>query len=217
MRARQRAHRGGPDAAAQRHDPRSDDVADQELLLEGDALVEAEASASADVPASGSIALYRALSQVRLGSMAWSGAVEHGLLQAAIECAPMRPVDSRGLPGWLQTAASIAVHAETPEGSALFTLLSADDIALLDGIGPRLARDVALGLARAAAMPSSIVGSDAATAEAAGPALVAYRRTALVFAWQTALDGVPSADVVRDRDAAAIELISTLRAVLGEV
>ena len=133
----------------------------------------------------------------------------------ATAIAPARP--SPRPPAWLVAVVNLALAGVSPDVPALFVLIGSDEIALLDRVGLRHARESALALARAAALPSSIVGTDAATADAAAPALHAYRRAALVYAWQETLRGNASTDAGRDRDAAAIELLSTLRAVLGEV
>jgi len=112
---------------------------------------------------------------------------------------------------------NIALVQAPTDVAALFVTLDADEIALLGRAGVRRPGDHAVALARAAALPTSIVGANSAVADAAAPALVAYRRASLVSAWEVALRGAASSDAGRERDAAAIELLSTLRAVLGEI
>jgi hypothetical protein len=188
-----------------------------DLLLEGDALVESPGQPELASPPSGALALFRPLSSVTIGAIAWSGTVDHELLQNAIICAPARTTDSLRPPAWLSAVVNFTLAEMPGETPALHALLSVDDLALLGRIGMRHSRESALALARAAALPSSIVGTDAATAHAAAGALSGYRRAALVYSWQGALHGVASSDAARDRDASAIELLSTLRAVLGEI
>jgi hypothetical protein len=190
---------------------------DNVVLLEEDALVEPSGQNETPSSPTGALALYRPLAHVSLSAVAWSGPVDHALLQNAIVCAPARGSASTRPPEWLSAVVNFTIGEMPPDTPALYAALTVDDVALLGRTGLRHSRESALGLARASVLPSSIVGTDAATADAAASALGAYRRSALVYGWQVALHGDASVDATRDRDAAAIELISTLRAVLGEV
>ena len=74
-----------------------------------------------------------------------------------------------------------------------------------------------VALVRAAALPDSIVGADAATVSGASTVLSAYRRATLVHAWEIALCGSAAPDSARERDASAVQLLSMLRALVGEI
>jgi hypothetical protein len=192
--------------------------AGEEMLLEGDSIVVEPARAvSPDVPKSG-VGLYRPLAYVSLGGMAWSGTVDHEALQAAVVCAPVRgSAGDERPPQWLAAVTTLALSAVPKDEPALHAQLGADDIVILSRIGTRLSREAAMRLVRASALPSTIVGADSATTGAAGAVLAAYRHAALVFAWQSALCGNAAGDATRERDASAVQLMSILRALLGEI
>ncbi|MBV8222768.1 MAG: hypothetical protein JO293_05365 [Candidatus Eremiobacteraeota bacterium] len=69
---------------------------------------------------------------------------------------------------------------------------------------------------RAAALPISIAGAEPASAGLAAAALSAYRTAALIHAWNAVFGAPAAGDLERDRDAAAVNLLSTLRGLLGE-
>lgn len=187
-----------------------------EFLLEGDALVDERAHSGTAPIARGSLSLYRPLGYVTLGSIAWSDSVDHELLQRAIVCAPPRDPPGERAPQWLRAIATLEFSGVSEDEPALHVGLGQDDLAVLARLGVRFSSDTALGLIRAAALPSGIVGADSATAAAAGGILAAYRHAALVSAWQSALGRIASPDVLRERDATAVQVISMLRALLGE-
>lgn len=187
---------------------------DAEVLMEGDAIVDAPPHAVA--PTSDCLHLYRPLALVSLAGLAWTGAVDHDALQSAIVCAPLGGEKSADAPQWLRAVGDVALGDAPPDEPSLHVSLGSDEIALVSRLAMRVDGSITLGVARAAALPDSIAGTDSITGDAAKGAFVAYRRAALVHAWQGALLGASSNEVARERDAAAIELISTLRAVLGE-
>jgi len=159
-------------------------VEEEVLVFEADAIVEAPASlAEQPVPAG---ALYRPLSDVLLGSLGWSGKVDHAALQDAIRCFP---------------------HP-APDEAALSVALGPDDRAALSNVRRSFPQDAAETVVRAAELPSTIVRDQAG----AGTAVFAsYRQAALVCAWQYALCGAVAPDAERERDAAAVQLITFLR------
>jgi hypothetical protein len=65
-------------------------------------------------------------------------------------------------------------------------------------------------------LPDALVGAPAGAAYAASLALASYRGAALVAAWREIMGAPALAEVARDRDSAAVRLLSTLRALLGE-
>jgi len=132
-------------------------------------------------------------------------------------CSPPRGATGAQTPGWLAAVMVIAPPDASGGEAALHVSLGDDETAALSRIGSRLPRAEALALIRAAALPSTIVRADAATVNAAAGVVSAYRHAALVHAWQAALCGSAPADTARERDAAAVRLISMLRALLGEV
>ncbi len=172
-------------------------------------------------PASGAgqtaIALFRPLAQVSVATLPWAGAVDHEALQAAIACCPIGQ-PRRGAGFFERTLPAVVPLAldRVPRGEAALSVrVGADELAALDLASRRASRQAGLRLVRAAALPSAIVGADRAAAAAAAPALAAYRATALVHAWHAAFGTAPQ-ELDRERDAAAVRLLSTLRALLGE-
>jgi hypothetical protein len=172
-------------------------------------------------PASGAgqtaIALFRPLAQVSVATLPWAGAVDHEALQAAIACCPIGQ-PRRGAGFFERTLPAVVPPAldGVPREAALSVRVGADELAALDLASRRASRQAGLRLVRAAALPNAIVGADRAAAAAAAPALAAYRATALVHAWHAAFGTAAPQELDRERDAAAVRLLSTLRALLGE-
>jgi hypothetical protein len=187
------------------------------LVLESDAIVDESTPDELRATRVGTIALYRPLAHVTLARISWSGAVDHEALQEAIVCSPPRDGGSGKTPSWLSAVTTFALGAAPRGEAALHVALGADDISVLDRVGTRLARGDAIGIVLAAALPTTIVEADVETVSAASPIFVAYRHAALVYAWQVALSGRAAADAAQERDAAAVQLLSALRALLGEV
>jgi hypothetical protein len=195
------------------HTPRDQPAVDahaDDVLHEGDAIVRETASALPGATAS-YLALYRPVRSVVLGNLAWSGSIDNDALQSAIVCGPVRAAGERTPPSWID-GVSAQPLSEAPHGeAALMVALHDDEIAVLGRTGLHLSYEAASRLVRAAALPSTIVGAEPSTTEPATASLAAYRNAALVYAWQTALCGSPGLDVARDRDAAAVALMSVLR------
>lgn len=194
---------------------RSGDVVERPdaLLAETDALVE-DTTQDADQTAS-SLTLFRPLALVSLARISWSGAIDHVALQNEIVCCAPQ-TGSIKAPGWLAAVAAPLISFEPRGEPALRVTLTSDETTAIERTGTRFSAPVAIALARAAVLPATIVGADAAAAEPAKAMLAAYRRAALLVAWQDALGLAIAEDAARQRDAAAAQLMSMLRALLGE-
>ena len=188
------------------------------LLSETDAIVDESAPVETRATnATGSIALYRPLADVTLARISWSGAVDHAELQNALVCSPPREGGIGRAPSWLGAVATFALDSVPRGEAALHVALGADDVSVLDRVGTRLTAGNAMAIIRASALPTTIVEADVETVSAAAPTFVAYRHAALVYAWQAALCGHAAPDAARERDASAVQLLSMVRALLGEV
>jgi hypothetical protein len=191
------------DALASEDDAFVDDV----LIEEAPRLPEARAA----------LVLYRPLSQVSLAALHWSATVDHEALQTAIVCCPAGSQPAKGPFEQSLVAVLPLVLPAKPEGvPTLHVMLAADDIAAVEHAMRRSPRPAGLRLVRAAALPTGIAGAELASAGVASTALSAYRTAALLHAWNAVLGAPPAPDIERDRDAAAVNLLSTLRGLLGE-
>lgn len=188
-------------------------VPDAEELYD-DALI-AEAPA-APVDARPAYSLYRPLGQVSLAAHNWTSTVDHEALQSAIVCCLVRGAVTRPFEQSLVAVVPMTLPA-VPEGvPALHVTLSADDVAAVEHGMQRTSRSSALRLVRAAALPTSIAGAEPASAGVAAAAFSAYRTACLIHAWNAAFGAPAAIDLDRDRDAAAVNLLSALRGLLGE-
>lgn len=165
----------------------------ESVLLESDALVDDGLRPAAST-GRGATALFRPLASVTLAQLSWTGAIDHAALQTAIACSPGHAV----------------------EGPALHVVLDDAEIAVIESARRHCDAPPGDALWRAAVLPSTIVGTDASTVGAAGAVLTAYRRASLVYAWRCAIGGDQGADETSRRDEAAAQLMSLLRALLGE-
>jgi hypothetical protein len=213
LRRRTRGDESRASAQAPMHAP--EDPAYDDLLIEGDALVDSPASGFPTPDAGELLRLYRPLSSVSLLAVPWGVAVDHERLQDAIACGPLASVGDPSLPAWLRGRDVERCDDSAVAGGALFAGMTSDDVRAMDAWSRRASSGAFAALRRAALLPSSIVGADEDTAAAALAALASYRRSALVHAMLSAR-GEPSPDVARERDASAISLVSTLKALLGE-
>jgi hypothetical protein len=173
---------------------------------------------AAEMPAESrtALVLYRPLAHVSLATQHWSSTVDHEALQTAIVCCPIGRSASRPFEQSLIAVVPTTLPAK-PEGvPTLHVTLSADDIAAVEHGAVRTTRAASLRLVRAAALPTGIAGAEPASAGLAAAALSAYRTAALIHAWNAAFGAPAAADLERDRDAAAVNLLSTLRGLLGE-
>lgn len=186
---------------------------DADELLDDALIAEAPASRPDASPA---LVLYRPLAQVSLAAQHWSSTVDHEALQTAIVCCPIGRGAARPFEQSLVAVVPITLPSR-PEGvPTLHVTLSADDIAAVEHGARRTSRAAGLRLVRAAALPTGIASAEPASAGLAAPALSAYRTAALIHAWNAAFGAQAAADLERDRDAAAVNLLSTLRGLLGE-
>jgi hypothetical protein len=161
--------------------------------------------------------LYRPLGHVSLAALHWTSTVDHEALQTAIVCCPVGTSTAAGAFEQSLVAVLPLTLPAKPEGvPTLRVTLSADDIAAVEHAIRRTARPAGLRLVRAAALPTGIEGAEPVSAVLAATALSAYRTAALIHAWNAAFGAPPAADLERDRDAAAVNLLSTLRGLLGE-
>jgi hypothetical protein len=164
----------------------------ESVLLESDAIVDERPDAASE--REGAVEMYCPLATVTLAQLSWTGAIDHDALQTAIACAPTR----------------------TAGGPALYVALDPGEAALLESARARYDAGTAQALALAASLPATIAGADASTVDAAEPVLAAYRRASLVYAWRSAIVGEAGTDETSRRDEAAAQLMSLLRALLGE-
>jgi hypothetical protein len=200
-----------PETQASRPEPEPADV----IFTEEDEIIE---NAPADQvvvprPASG-IDCYRSLSTVSLARLAWSGAIDHALLHEAIACAPVRS-ETRATRSI--AFASVPTLRAAPIGeAALHVRLGDDDVEAVERALDRVDANVGGRLATATLLPDGLLGAPAGAAMAAAQALTSYRASALVAAWREVMGAPGLPEVMRDRDSAAVRLLSTLRALLGE-
>jgi len=188
--------------------------ADTDELLDDVLIAETSEQAAAARPA---LVLYRPLGQVSLAALHWTSTVDHEALQTAIVCCPVGGGAATGAFEQSLVAVLPLTLPAKPEGvPTLHVTLSADDIAAVEHGIRRTTRPTSLRLVRAAALPTGIEGAEPVSAVLAATALSAYRTAALIHAWNAAFGAPPAPDLERDRDAAAVNLLSTLRGLLGE-
>jgi hypothetical protein len=185
------------------------------VLLESDTIVDGLVSEAAPLP-DAALHLYRPLSAVTLARMSWTGAIDHGTLMVAIGCAPVTArefvVTSAGFANLALEAAAAPAAGEP----ALHVSLATGDIELIKSAAAQLSGPITRDLVLATLLPSTIVGADAATIDAATAVLTTYRRACLVVAWLEAIGGDAGTDATSRRDEAAAAAMSILRALLGE-
>jgi hypothetical protein len=157
---------------------------------------------------------YRPLITVTLARLAWSGAIDHALLHEAIACAPLDAAERA--PNIARRSAAPPLRNAPLGEPSLYVRLGEDDIVALERALGTAAADIGDRLASAALLPESLIGAPARAAYAASQALTAYRSVALVAAWREFMSAPGLAEVNRDRDSAAVRLLSTMRALLGE-
>jgi hypothetical protein len=157
---------------------------------------------------------FRPLITVTLARLAWSGTIDHALLHEAIACAPFDAA-SRA-PNITRRAGAPALRKAPLGEASLYVRLGEDDVVALERALASASADVGDRLASAALLPDSLTGAPARAAYAASQALAGYRSAALVAAWRDVMGAPGLGEVIRDRDAAAVRLLSTMRALLGE-
>ena len=191
------------------------------LVAEEDAIIEEESEdqypsiiATADHEQRAGVHCYRPLITVTLARLAWSGTIDHALLHEAIACAPL---DAAARAPNIERRSTAPPLRGAPVGEpSLYVRLGDDDVVALERALESASAEIADRLASAALLPDSLVGAPARAAYAASQALASYRSAALVAAWREVMGAPALAEVTRDRDSAAVRLLSTMRALLGE-
>lgn len=205
------------DVAAAHADPSKVIVGEEDAFVEDEPVTHAF-SRSTDVGrpqahVSG-LQCYRPLATVTLARLAWSGVIDHAVLQEAIACAPFA---AEGRAAHLITSAAAPTLRSAPlREPSLFVRLGDDDVEVLERALESATADVGGRLASAALLPEALIGAPAGASYAASQALASYRSASLVAAWREIMGATGLAEVARDRDSGAVRLLSTLRALLGE-
>lgn len=198
----------------------SHELLEEQVLAEDhdlDQLVD-ERAAPPEVSGLPLLELFRPLGAVMLARFGWSGAVDHDSLQEALACCPVPGQAALfGLdPAWFASVTDLRISHAPAEEPALAATMGRDDATAIANAFHKAPRAIALRLLRAAAMPEKVLGTTRWVALAAASPLAAYRTAALVHAWHAVLGIEPLTDIQLERDGAAINLLSTLRAFLGE-
>lgn len=199
----------GPEAVEE------DLVAEEILIPDEDQLIETEAAVEPSPARSAAqeLVLHRPMAYVSLTQMSWSGPIDHPALQTALRCYPLRAREG---------AARLLAFEPPPfpagvvAGAALELTLRAGDVAMLPTIVAPGARAEASQLFSAVCVPEKLTGAEPNTVHAVSPVLAAYRRASLAHAWHAYVNSFENAQLHRERDEAAVAVLSTLRALLGE-
>jgi hypothetical protein len=191
------------------------DVTADEILAhdDDDQLVENEMTAAPpSTTAPGDAVLRRPMAHVSLVRVGWSGPIDHDALAEALLCSPADDADFAAQAGLFEAMP----FAPADGGAALEVTLGPGDIALLRSLCASGTRGRGEQILRAARLPDRLSGAEPATAHAASAVLAAYRHASLEHSWHRHLHRAESAQVHRERDEAAVAVLSTLRALLGE-
>jgi hypothetical protein len=221
VRARQRRIQSGPGETVRPID-RAPSEAEEVLIADDDAILypgpQGVAAAAAlgerETPPSSSFTFLRPLAGVSLAGVAWSGAIDHAVLQDAIGCAPTAR-DAR-FAALLQSIPDRPLSGATRGEPALCVTISPGDLAFLDRALERADSGPRERLACAALLPDSLSDAPSAATAAAAHSLADYRSVALVAAWRAVMGLAASAESARELEASAARLLSTMRAFLGE-
>jgi hypothetical protein len=166
------------------------DPANLEILSsDEDELVES----TLQVPPAGTTTWYRPVDDVHLGAIGWRAPIDHDALQGVLAC----------------------TDASAGRGAALEVSITPSDLAVCAQLASGPAGAQGLVLERALRLPDRLSGASASTRHALGVLLAAYRHASLSYAWAQRLE-MATDQFARERDEAAVSLLSTLRAVLGE-
>jgi hypothetical protein len=189
---------------------RSDEI----LVPEEDQLIAADTGAGGSpLHSVGELVLHRPMAYVTLVQVGWSGPIDHTALRSALACQPKDPASADARHTGLATAT--ALRAPDAAGPALEVALHEDDLSLIAALTSS-ATSEALELISAAHLPDQLTGAEPTTMQAVSHVLAAYRCAALAHAWQRYVGGPQNAQLHRERDEAAVTVLSTLRALLGE-
>lgn len=190
-------------------------ASDEILVSDDDQLIPPEGAVGpAADSAGGELVLYRPMAHITLAQVGWSGPIDHAALQSALSCQPKDRAQAQTRLGFLATAMPPAVP--DVDGAALEVALGDDDLAMMAGLASSSRHRAASELVRAALLPERLTGAEATTMQAVSHVLAAYRHAALEDAWHRYLGGPQNAQLHRERDEAAVAVLSTLRALLGE-
>jgi hypothetical protein len=154
----------------------------------------------------------RPIGDVHLGHITWNGQIDHDTLQAALAC-QNEPSVARAN-SFARDNVGARVYSR-PEIVVLEVTVSESDLELSETLLHKGQGSGQSAFGRALRLPDRVIGASASTKRALDAVLSAYRRAALAYGWQLHLGG-PLEYFARERDEAAVALLSTLRAVLGE-
>jgi hypothetical protein len=200
---RARAHGNSPQAQ----------VTEEILASDDDEFVETVTKAeSLDA---GDTVFSRPIWDVHVGHITWNGQIDHDALQGALTCENKPDTHAAARVYSRERDDVVARVYSRPETVALGVTLSASDLELSETLLREAKGAAQSAFRRALRLPDRIVGASTSTKRALDEVLGAYRRAALGYAWQLHL-GEPLDYFARERDEAAVALLSTLRAVLGE-
>jgi hypothetical protein len=211
---RRRMLEHSPTDAFARIDSRASSIITDEILTpDEDQLIETEpVDERSSAIASGDVLLRRPMSHVSLVQVSWSGPIDHDALQEAVLCYPVDVHDA-----FAQSSVfGVPPFAPVDDGAALEVTLRPSDFALLRSLKAADARRAVAHIVRAARLPDRLTGAEQAARHAAAAVLAAYRHASLAYAWHRHLSRLESAQLHRERDEAAVAVLSTLRALLGE-
>ncbi|MDQ2818717.1 MAG: hypothetical protein M3T49_11070 [Candidatus Eremiobacteraeota bacterium] len=170
-----------------------------------------------DVGGARALTLYRPLGQLNLGALAWSGRIDQRALMLAIACGPVAiEAAPAGLEAhWFEWMRPLwLARPPQPEPALIVDLISHD----LDAIdrAAQSSPSAAAALSLAAALPVGIIGTESPARSAARGVLTAYRNASMLQAWRQVLRKPADTHIDGEHHGAAVALLSTLRALLGE-
>jgi hypothetical protein len=221
VRARQRRIQTGPHEMVQSSD-RAAAFAEDLLTADEDAILDPgsqdvgsdESLGERQTAPSSAFTFLRPLAGVSLAGVAWSGAIDHAVLQDAIGCAPASR-DAR-FAALLHSIPDRPLSGAARGEPALCVTVSSDDLTFLERALERADSGPRERLACAALLPESLSDAPSAATAAAAHSLADYRSVALVAAWRSVMGLAASAESARELEASAARLLSTMRAFLGE-
>lgn len=192
-------------------------VTEDILTSDDDELVESEASAPSRAAFGGAV-LWRSIEDVHLGHIGWSGPIDHHSLQVALACSPADDASRAFTSRLFPRTYDVVGTPRSLQGSAvaLEVTLSSADLSLCDAIGTGEFKSALPRILDALCLPERITGATVPTQHALNSVLAAYRHSSLACAWQLRPGANLDQQLRRERDEAAVTLLSTLRAVLGE-
>jgi len=197
--------------------PFDERITDEILTSDDDELVDTEVSAHSSTGFGGAV-LWRPIEDVHLGHIGWSGPIDHDSLQVALACYPADDA-SRAIAARLFPPTKDGVgptQSLRGQGAALEATLSPADLSLCDAIASGEFESSLPRIVSALCLPQRITGATVPTQQALNSVLAAYRHSALACAWQVRPGAALDEQLRRERDEAAVALLSTLRAILGE-